>query len=222
MIYIRSFQFIVILSLFIIFTIFVHLRLFFPIDSFIFDNFSYYDPGQFLLYSFVTISSCGEVVNLIFVAIVFTIIRRTRKMGMILMIAIMTIAISVSYLKPIVAQPKPPESQKIPVLPKGFQLESDSLLTEARNFSYPSNHMAIITAFAYIVENVMRLKTKKYSFLLWILPPMIMFSNLALGLNYLSDLIGGFLLGLIIAIILSRILKLEAPFLMNRFKGVSQ
>jgi len=137
------------------------------------------------------------------------------------MIAIMTIAISVSYLKPIVAQPKPPESQKIPVLPKGFQLESDSLLTEARNFSYPSNHMAIITAFAYIVEVVIRLKTKKYSFLLWILPPMLMFSNLALGLNYLSDLIGGFLLGLIIAIILSRILKLEAPFLMNRFKGVS-
>jgi len=212
----------VILSLFIIFTIFVHLRLFFPIDSFIFDNFSYYNPGQFLLYSFVIISSFGEVVNLIFVAILFTIIRRTRKMGMILMIAIMTIAISISYLKPIVAQPKPPESQKIPVLPKGFQLESDSLLTEARNFSYPSNHTAIITAFAYIVETVIRLKTKKYSFLLWILPPMIMFSNLALGLNYLSDLIGGFLLGLIIAITLSRILKLEVPFLMNRFKGVSK
>ncbi|CAN5495432.1 hypothetical protein BH18THE1_BH18THE1_19570 [soil metagenome] len=222
MIYIRSFQFIVILSLFIIFTILVYLRLFFPIDSFIFDNFSYYDPGQFLLYSFVTISSFGEVVNLIFVAIVFTILRRTRKMGMILMIAIMTMAISVSYLKPIVAQQKPPESQKIPVLPKGFQLESDSLLTEARNFSYPSNHTAIITAFAYIVETVILLKTKKYSFLLWILPPMIMFSNLALGLNYLSDLIGGLLLGLIIAIILSRVLKLEAPFLMNRFKGVSQ
>ena len=212
----------VILSLFIIFTIFVHLRLFFPIDSFIFDNFSYYNPGKFLLYSFVIISSIGEVVNLIFVAILFTIIRRTRKMGMILMIAIMTIAISISYLKPIVAQPKPPESQKIPVLPKGFQLESDSLLTEARNFSYPSNHTAIITAFAYIVETVIRLKTKKYSFLLWILPPMIMFSNLALGLNYLSDLIGGLLLGLIIAITLSRILKLEVPFLMNRFKGVSK
>ena len=199
----------VILSLFIIFTIFVHLRLFFPIDSFIFENFSYYNPGQLLLYSFVIISSIGEVVNLIFVAILFTIIRRTRKMGMILMIAIMIIAISISYLKPIVAQPKPPESQKIPVLPKGFQLESDSLLTEARNFSYPSNHTAIITAFAYIVETVIRLKTKKYPFLLWILPPMIMFSNLALGLNYLSDLIGGLLLGLIIAITLSRILKLE-------------
>jgi len=213
---------VVILSLFIIFTVFVHLRLFFPIDSFIFDNFSYYNPGQFLLYSFVIISSFGEVVNLIFVAILFTIIRRTRKMGMILMIAIMTIAISISYLKPIVAQPKPPESQKVPVLPKGFQLESDSLLTEARNFSYPSNHTAIITAFAYIVETVIRLKTKKYSFLLWILPPMIMFSNLALGLNYLSDLIGGLLLGLIIAITLSRILKLEVPFLMNRFKGVSK
>ena len=212
----------VLLVLFIVFTIIVLFRVFLPIDSFIFDSLSYYDPGKFLLYTLVIISSFGEVVNLIFVAIVFTIIRRTRKMGMILMIAIMTLAISVSYLKPIVAQPKPPESQKIPVLPKGFQLESDSLLTEARNFSYPSNHTAIITAFAYIVATVIRQKTKNYSFLLWILPPMIMFSNLALGLNYLSDLIGGFLLGLIIAIILSRILKLEAPFLMNRFKGVSQ
>src|SRR4029078_5163828 len=212
----------VLLVLFIVFTIIVLFHVFFPIDSFIFDNFSYYDPGQFFLYFFVTISSFGEVVNLIFVAIVFTIIRRTRKMGMILMIAIMTIAISVSYLKPIVAQPKPPESQKIPVLPKGFQLESDSLLTEARNFSYPSNHMAIITAFAYIVENVMGLKSKKYSLILWILPPMIMFSNLALGLNYLSDLIGGLLLGWIIAIVLSHVLKLETPFMMNRFKGVSQ
>jgi undecaprenyl-diphosphatase len=212
----------VLLVLFIVFTIIVLFRVFFPIDSFIFDSLSYYDPGKFLLYTLVIISSFGEVVNLIFVAIVFTIIRRTRKMGMILMIAIMTLAISVSYLKPIIAQPKPPESLKIPVLPKGFQLESDSLLTEARNFSYPSNHTAIITALAYIVGTIIGLKSKKYSLILWILPPMIMFSNLALGLNYLSDLIGGLLLGWIIAILLSHVLKLETPFMMNRFKGVSQ
>jgi len=159
---------------------------------------------------------------LIFVGIIFTVIRRTRKMGMILMITIMTLAILVSYMKPLVAQPKPPGSQKIPVLPNGFHLESDSLLTEARNFSYPSNHTAMITAFAYIVGTILHQKTKKYSFLIWVLPPMVMFSNLILGLSYVSDLIGGVLIGLAISIATSNILKLQVPFVMNRFKTAHQ
>lgn len=139
------------------------------------------------------------------------------------MIAIMTIAILVSYMKPLIAQPKPPESQRIPNLPEGFQLESDSLLTEARNFSYPSNHTAIITAFAYIVATILQLKRKKYyAYILWTLPPMLMMSNLFLGLNYVSDLIGGLLVGLIISITMSNVLKLEVPFVMNKFKNISQ
>jgi undecaprenyl-diphosphatase len=170
----------------------------------------------------VVISSFAEVVNLIFIAIIFTVIRRTRKMGMILMITIMILAILVSYMKPLVAQPKPSESQKIPALPHGFHLESDSLLTEARNFSYPSNHTALITAFAYIVGTILQQKTKKYSYLLWVLPPIVMFSNLILGLNYVSDLIGGLLIGLAISIATSNILKLEVPFVMNRFKTAHQ
>jgi membrane-associated phospholipid phosphatase len=45
-----------------------------------------------------------------------------------------------------------------------------------------------------------------------------MFSNLILGLNYVSDLIGGLLIGLAISIATSNILKLQVPFVMNRFK----
>jgi undecaprenyl-diphosphatase len=219
LIYLRSFEFIAILVIFIIFSILVYLHVFSPIDQFVYNAVNSFDPGQYLLYSLVVISSFGEVVNLILVAIIFTVIRRTRKMGMILMITIMTLAILVSYMKPLIGQPKPPESQKIPSLPEGFQLESDSLLTEARNFSYPSNHTAVITAFVYIVGTILHQKTKKYSYLLWLLPPMIMFSNLILGLNYVSDLIGGLLIGLVISITMSNILKLEVPFMINRFKS---
>lgn len=188
-------------------------------DSFIFNAISVFNPNQSLLYTFVVISSFGEVVNLILVAIILTIIRRTRKGGMILMITIMTLAILVSYMKPLIAQPNPPETQRIPNLPKGFQLESDSLLTEARSFSYPSNHTAVITSLAYIVGTIVQLKSKKYGQILWILPPMLMLSNLLLGLNHLSDLFGGLLLGLVISIILSNILKLEIPFTINKLKN---
>ncbi|TLX86338.1 MAG: hypothetical protein E6L01_04185 [Thaumarchaeota archaeon] len=181
-------------------------------DRYIFGTIAKFNPEQSLLYSFVVISSLGEVINLIFVGIIFTVIRRTRKMGMILMITIMLITIVVSYIKPLIAQPKPPDSHKLPILPKGFELESDSLLTQARNFSYPS----------YIVGSIIKQKTKKYSNFMWILPLMLMLSNLFLGLNYLTDLIGGLLLGLIIATTMSNILKLDVPFTMNRFKGKNQ
>ena len=204
---------------FIILSILVHFHFLSSIDSFIYNSTSGFSPDRILLYVFVIISSFGEVVNLILVAIILTIIRRTRKMGMILMITIMTLAILVSYIKPLIAQPNPPESQRLPELPKGFRLESDSLLTEARSFSYPSNHTAIITSLAYIVGSIVQLKSKKYAKLVWILPPMLMLSNLLLGLNYLSDLFGGLLIGLVISITLSNILKLEVPFAMNKFKS---
>lgn len=219
MIHIRSFQFIGILLAFIVLSVLVHFHFLSSMDSFIFNAISVFNPNQSLLYTFVVISSFGEVVNLILVAIILTIIRRTRKMGMILMITIMTLAILVSYMKPIIAQPNPPETQRIPNLPKGFQLESDSLLTEARSFSYPSNHTAVITSLAYIVGTIVQLKSKKYGQILWILPPMLMLSNLLLGLNHLSDLFGGLLLGLVISIILSNILKLEIPFTINKLKN---
>jgi undecaprenyl-diphosphatase len=222
LIHIRSFQFIAILLAFIILSVLVHFHFLSSMDSFIFNATSGFNPDQSLLYTFVVISSFGEVVNLILVAIILTIIRRTRKMGMILMITIMTLAILVSYMKPLIAQPNPPESQRLPNLPKGFQLESDSLLTEARSFSYPSNHTAIITSLAYVVGTIVQLKSKKYAQVLWILPPMLMLSNLLLGLNYLSDLFGGLLLGLVISITLSNILKLEVPFTINKFKNTRQ
>jgi undecaprenyl-diphosphatase len=206
---------------FIALSVFVYFDVLSSLDSFIFNAASGFSPHQSLLYAFVVISSFGEVVNLIFVAIILTIIRRTRKMGMILMITIVTLAILVSYMKPLIAQPNPPELQKIPHLPEGFQLESDSLLTEARSFSYPSNHTAAITSLAYVVGAIVQLRSKKHAKLVWILPPMLMLSNLFLGLNYLSDLLGGLLLGLVISITLSNILKLEDPFTMNKFKNIS-
>jgi membrane-associated phospholipid phosphatase len=75
---------------------------------------------------------------------------------------------------------------------------------------------------AYIVGFIVQLKSKSYARLLWILPPMLMLSNLLLGLNYLSDLIGGLLLGLVISITLSNVLKLQVPFAINKFKNTEQ
>jgi membrane-associated phospholipid phosphatase len=48
---------------------------------------------------------------------------------------------------------------------------------------------------------------------------LIAFTKLYVMQHYFTDLIGGFLLGLIISIFMSNMMHLDQPFLMSRFKG---
>jgi len=139
---------------------------------------------------------------------------------MILLITIVIIAIFVVYLKPIIARTLPPYGFKSALrLPKGFVIEEDSLAPIAENFSYPSNHIAIVTALTFIVGYGLNRKSKPAGLIIWSYPVMIAITKLYIMQHYPSDLVGGFLLGLIISIIASNLMKLDQPFLMSRFKG---
>jgi undecaprenyl-diphosphatase len=171
-----------------------------------------------ILYVLVLFASFGEIIHLIFASIILTIIRRTRKTGMILMITIVVITIIITYLKPIIAHTKPLQSVKLSSLPKGFNLESDSMTPSARDFSYPSNHVACITAFSYLIGYSLSRGLRNAKHLIWLLPFSVGLSQLILRQYYFSDMIGGFLFGLIFAILMSNILHIEMPFSRDRFK----
>jgi len=167
----------------------------------------------------IGVTVLGDVSTVIIVAILFAIIRRTRKIGMILLITIVIIAILVMYLKPLIARPSPPYGFRPTLrLPKGFVIE-DSLAPIAENFSYPSNHTIIVTALAFMVGYGLNRKSKPAGPIIWSYPVMIAITKLYIMQHYHSDLVGGFLLGLIISIITSNLMKHDQPFLMSRFKG---
>jgi undecaprenyl-diphosphatase len=168
----------------------------------------------------IIVSSTGDLFTMVIVGMILTIIRRTRKIGLIFLISIVVLSISIIYLKPLINRTAPLE-QYIPQyhIPDKYTIENDSMTPFSRDLSFPSNHVARDTAFIIIIGYWFRLFKNKTWFgtLLWIFPAFIGLSRLYLLQNYFTDILGGALYGIIIAIILVNLLKLNEPFLSNKF-----
>jgi undecaprenyl-diphosphatase len=219
-IHIRSTQFLALVVFFVILTIFVMLGATTGIDNIISQYFKSLQGNENLDTLIIIITTFGDVFSLVMVAIILTIIRRTRKTGMIFLISIVILTILVMYIKPIVDRPLPPYGFEPKLqLSENFKIENDSLVPFARDLSYPSNHIARATAFAFIIGFALNKKSRTAGLLIWLFPVMIAITRLYVMQHYFTDLVGGFLLGLIISIILSNVMRLDEPFMMSRFKG---
>jgi undecaprenyl-diphosphatase len=168
----------------------------------------------------IIITSFSDVSTLVIIGVILTIIRRTRRMGLIFLLSMVFIAISIIYIKPVIGRHAPSEGFRSSlVLPKHFALEDDSVTPSARDYSYPSNHLAIATALVFMVGFEVNKKSRIGGILIWAFPALIGISKLYLMQHYFTDIIGGFLLGLIISIITSNVMHLDQPFLISRFRG---
>ncbi len=218
---VRSIQFLALMVFFVILTALVISGVTTGIDNFLTQSFKSIQGNENLDALMIIVTTFGDVSSLVIIAIILTIVRRSRKTGMIFLISIVFLTILVMYMKPLVGRPipaydfEPTELQ----LPKNFKIESDSLVPFARNLSYPSNHIAQATAFSFIVGFALNKKSRIAGLIIWLFPPIIAITRLYVMQHYLTDLIGGFLLGLIISIILSNLMRLDEPFMMSRFKG---
>lgn len=170
--------------------------------------------------SMIIISSMGDLFSMLIIGIILTIIRKTRKIGLIFLISIVVLSISIMYLKPIIGRSSPLE-QYAPQykIPENYTIENDSMMPIARDFSFPSNHVARNTAFILIIGFWFSFfKNNTWiGKLLWLFPILIGISKLYLLQHYFFDIIGGALYGLIISIILCKVLRLNEPFITNKF-----
>lgn len=165
-------------------------------------------------------TSFGDVSTLLVIAVILTIIRRTRKMGMIFLTTIVVTAILVMYIKPLIGRSGPPYKFEPDLrLPQHFIIEYDSMLPSVRNLSYPSNHVAIATSFAFIIGFGLNRRSRIAGSIIWSFPIIITITKLYMMQHYLTDIISGAILGLVISIILSNTMGLDKPFSMSRFKG---
>lgn len=168
----------------------------------------------------ITATSFGDVSTLLIIAVILTIIRRTRKMGMIFLTTIVVTAILVMYIKPLIGRSGPPYKFEPDLrLPQHFIIEDDSMLPSVRNLSYPSNHVAIATSFAFIIGFGLNRRSRIAGSIILSFPIIIAITKLYIMQHYLTDVISGAILGLVISIILSNTMGLDKPFSMSRFKG---
>ena len=165
------------------------------------------DMASFLV---IGITSLGDVVTLVIISIVLSIIRRTRKQGLILLITILLTVILLTYIKPIVARDNPdyPSPIMLSNVSRGFVIEGDTLSALSRDYSYPSNHVAISTAFAFIVGYALNKRSRISGWLIWSFPLIVALTRILLIQHYVTDAIGGLLFGLIVSIIISNVMHL--------------
>ncbi len=158
---------------------------------------------------FIIITTTSDTINLIIVGFILTIIKRTRRLGMILLITLVSVTILVTYCKPLFAIEHPGfDFKPLVILPDKFTLERDSFMPFAQDFSYPSNHIASAAAFSFIVAGL----SYKYSHIFAIaflifFPALIGFTKLYLFQHHFTDLIGGYFFGLVIVAVLVKVLK---------------
>jgi undecaprenyl-diphosphatase len=207
----RSPQFVTVLILFALLTILVATQLTLDLDQAISLYVSSIQPASDLI-SMVTIAvtSLGDVVTLVIISIILSVIPRTRKLGLIFLITILLIVILLTYFKPIVGRDNPayPSPFVLSNNSKGFVIEGDTLSPMSRDYSYPSNHVAISTAFAFIIGYALNKKSSILGYLIWSFPSIVALTRILLIQHYFTDAIGGFLFGLIVSIIMSNFMHL--------------
>ena len=158
---------------------------------------------------FIIITTMSDTINLIIVGFILTIIKRTRRIGMILLITLVSVTILVTYCKPLFAIEHPSiDFKPLVKLPDKFTLERDSFMPFAQDYSYPSNHIASAAAFSFIVAGLSYKYSSRFAIAFLIcFPALIGFTKLYLFQHHLIDLVGGYFFGLVIAAVMVKALK---------------
>jgi undecaprenyl-diphosphatase len=181
-------------------------------DDLVLSNIGLNHVNSTLNATMLILSYFGDTSTLLLLSIVLTIVRRTRRIGVIFLTCIVIILILAMYTKILVGRENPQiiltssrntmQDQKI---------EEEIISPMARNLSYPATHIAIAACFAFLLGMSIPRRLSYLIPFIWSYPVLMSFPRLYFGQYYLTDVIGGFLLGIIIGIAMSDVMRLKPP-----------
>ncbi|GMQ56685.1 phosphatase PAP2 family protein [Vallitalea sediminicola] len=133
----------------------------------------------------------------IILIVVLLCIKKTRKLGIVAGISfVVTLIVGEIILKNIIDRARPFITYNLDVIVK-----------KPTSFSFPSGS----TALSFAVFGAFLFSKNKYGIVIYVFAVIIAFSRIYLGLHYFSDVVGGMVLGIVLAYWVDRVEKKLIP-----------
>ena len=160
-----------------------------------------------------SITEIGDVYYMLIFAIVLLIIKKTRRIGLALMILLVLATLLTGYIKCGVDRDRPSLDFEGTPFPIELSQDTFALFCEGSfNASYPSGHAARATIFGVILGFALSQRFPRGCYLLLLYPLLMSISRIYVIHHFPMDVIGGTILGIMLAGVIAKKTKLLKDF----------
>ncbi|WP_236687678.1 phosphatase PAP2 family protein [Candidatus Nitrosotenuis cloacae] len=206
----RSRPFLVLVAIFIVLSVLVNEKITTDFDRNTVLYFQSIAGNHALDLTMWVITEIGDVRWLVLFSIILLIIRRTRRIGMIMLLSLVAGTIGAGYLKGYVIDNPRPELEFLgSELP--YEIAQDTFVL-GTNGSFPSGHATRAAIVALIVGYALSERFPRGRYLIWIFPILESLSRVYVLQHYPMDVFGGVIFGTTLAAIIGNKLKLSQIF----------
>ena len=210
---VRSRPFFILILAFIIITLLVYFGITAEFDNSIVLYFQSIAGNPILDLSMQSISEAGDVYYMLIFSIALLIIKRTRRLGLALMILLVMTTLLTGYIKCGVDRDRPTLDFIGTPFPIELSEDTFALFCEGGfNASFPSGHAARATIFGLILGYVLSERFPRGCYLLLLYPILMSISRIYVMQHFPMDVIGGAILGILLAGVVAKKSKLYKMF----------
>ena len=210
---IRSRSFVLLTILFLILSAFVYFGVTESFDQSVISFFSQHvgNPTLDIIMQYITES--GDVFNMMVFGIIMLIIPKTRRIGITLMILIVLSTLLTGYIKCGVDRDRPDFEYEGVAFPVEISRDTYALFCEGSfNASYPSGHAARAMIVGIILGYALSERFPRGAYLMFLYPVMISISRIYVLQHFPMDVIGGAVIGVLLAGVMAQRTKLYNIF----------